>query len=98
MTCYGLYNDLKKPTLIWENMQKLTKNNFRVVKPMLIAMGVGILYLVAAILFGILLVDKIILAFSIYFIVFAVVSFTFAGLAFVALWKNKELLFTKIEC
>ena len=28
----------------------------------------------------------------------AVVSFTFAGLAFVALWKNKELLFTKIEC
>lgn len=46
INCLGLYNDLKNPNLKWLNVNELTKNNKRAIKPALTAAGVGIAYMV----------------------------------------------------
>lgn len=46
INCLGLYNDLKNPNLKWLNVNELTKNNKRAIKPALTAAGVGISYMV----------------------------------------------------
>lgn len=98
MSCYGLYCDMKKPTLVWENMQKLTKNNKRVIKPMLFALGFGMIYLIGGIAIGLTLGGKPALAVSVYLLIFAATALPFTGVCFNLLTKNMEELFDKIEC
>ncbi len=98
MSCFGLYCDIKKPTLLWENMQKLTKNNKRVIKPMFLAMGFGLIYLIAGFVIGLTLGGKPSIAVSIYLIVFAAVAAPFAAICFNKLKNNMEEMFDKIEC
>ena len=48
-----LYSDLKNPNYTWNNISEITKNNKRIMKPMLIFMAFSFVYLVLAIILGI---------------------------------------------
>lgn len=49
----ALYSDLKKPNLNWNNVNELTRNNFKVLKPMLLSMGLAFAYLIIGILLAV---------------------------------------------
>lgn len=49
----ALYNDLKKPNLTWTNVNELTRNNLKVMKPMLIAIGCSFLNMVIGIMLAV---------------------------------------------
>lgn len=48
----GLYNDIKKPVFKFDNINELTKNNKKMIKPMLIDLSVSFIYLIMGIVFG----------------------------------------------
>lgn len=50
--CMLLYNDLKNPNYTWNNISEISKNNKRLVKPMLINLAVGLVYAVFACVLG----------------------------------------------
>ena len=45
-SCYGLYNDIKNPNFNYKNINELTKNNRRAIKPALIGFMLGIIFIV----------------------------------------------------
>lgn len=50
--CMLLYNDLKNPNYTWNNISEISKNNKRLVKPMLLNLAVGLVYAVFACVLG----------------------------------------------
>lgn len=97
MNCFGLYNDLKNPTIRWMNINELTKNNKRVMKPVLISIVIGLF----ALIFGIVLSmqNKIngSLLYLLYYGVSFVPSLCLAVIGYLRLFKNPEAMFDKIE-
>lgn len=51
--CMLLYFDLKNPNYTWNNISEITKNNKRIMKPMLIFMAFSFVYLILAIILGV---------------------------------------------
>lgn len=51
--CMLLYFDLKNPNYTWNNISEITKNNKRIMKPMLILMAFSFVYLILAIILGV---------------------------------------------
>ena len=49
----GLYNDLKKPNLTWTNINEITRNNFKTVKPMMLYLLLSFLYLIIGIMLAV---------------------------------------------
>lgn len=49
----ALYSDLKKPNLTWTNVNELTRNNFKVMKPMFLAMGLSFAYMIIGIMLAV---------------------------------------------
>lgn len=50
--CMLLYNDLRNPNYTWNNISEISKNNKRLVKPMLLNLAVGLVYAVFACVLG----------------------------------------------
>ena len=50
--CMLLFNDLKNPNYTWNNISEISKNNKRLVKPMLLNLAVGLVYAVLACVLG----------------------------------------------
>lgn len=48
----GLYNDLKNPNYKFVNINELTKNNKKAVKPMLLNMALGLIYFIEGMVFS----------------------------------------------
>lgn len=48
----GLYNDLKNPNYKFVNINELTKNNKKAVKPMLLNMAIGLVYFIEGMVFS----------------------------------------------
>ena len=97
-SCMNLKNDLKKPTFIYESIQKMTKNNFHIAKPIFISMGFGMIVFVVSIVLAIVVPENEVLAYTIYFIVFVLIVLVPGIVHYVSLWKNAEELFEKTEC
>lgn len=50
--CMLLFNDLKNPNYTWNNISEISKNNKRLVKPMLLNLLIGLAYAVLACVLG----------------------------------------------
>lgn len=48
-----LYFDLKDPNYTWNNISEITKNNKRMIKPMMIVMAVAFAYFIIAVILGV---------------------------------------------
>lgn len=48
-----LYFDLKDPNYTWNNISEITKNNKRMIKPMMIVMAVAFVYFIIAVILGV---------------------------------------------
>lgn len=48
-----LYFDLKDPNYTWNNISEITKNNKRMIKPMMIVMAVAFAYFIMAVILGV---------------------------------------------
>lgn len=95
--CVGLYNDLKNPDFNWTNINEITKNNQRMVKPMLLTFGVNIVCLAIGIVLGIVgtgLGDSAIL--TIYYTVYLLPSLAIGSVYYYKLAQNKEKYFAAI--
>jgi ABC-2 type transport system permease protein len=97
VSCYGLYSDMKNPKLGFDSLQELTKNNTRTIRPMMFAIGFGLIFLVAGILLGIFLDGKPLTAYAAFFAIFAAAIAVFDFFTFSKLHKNAEELFDRLE-
>lgn len=98
-TCYGLYNDLKHPNLNYKNVTELTKNNKRIIKPMLINVGIGFSYMIMGMVFA-FIDDSIfapLLKYSIFFGVELLINILYASLAWKHLVDHAEEKYENLE-
>lgn len=98
-TCLGLYNDLKAPNLHFKNVTELTKNNKRIIKPMLTSVLIGIVYMIMGIIF-MSISDETFAAIYKYIVFFGVVFLInglFAFLNWKALTDKAEERYERIE-
>jgi len=51
-SCMSLHNDLKNPTLNWKNVNELTKNNKKSLKPALTILLLGMIYIILGAIFA----------------------------------------------
>lgn len=95
----GLYNDIKKPVFKFDNINELTNNNKKMIKPMLIDLSVSFIYLIIGIVFASISGGK--LSDTVLYIIFFAVSIVVNGLfAFVTgkkLYDNIDEYFERAE-
>lgn len=96
MNCLGLKNDLKNPNLNWNNINELTKNNRRTLKPVLIAVGIGIIYIVLAVVLSLQTAIVGELAYLLYFGICFIPSLILAIVGWNSLMNKPEETFAKI--
>lgn len=100
VSAIGLNTDIKNPTFKYKNLNELTKNNKKTIKPMLISLGIGFSYMILGILFAVV-TDKGVLNTALAYVIFFGLSLLINGLfAFVTLRKifdNADEYFAKIE-
>jgi len=96
MNAITLHYDLKNPNLSWNNINELTKNNKRQLKPMLLAVGIGMFFLVFGIILGFAPISST-AVYLIYFGISAGAGFLLASLGYKKLSDNPEGLFNAIE-
>ena len=95
---WELMRDMEAPNFRFNNVNELTKNNKRIIKPMFLSMGTGIAGMAVAIALGSVLPNELI---YLGYIVFFVLAATVAGLFFFIplnkLKKNVETLYDNLE-
>lgn len=94
----GLYSDIKKPTFNFTNINQLTHNNKRLLKPMLINIAVSFSYLILG--FVLAAVSKALGAVAVYAIFFAILILINGLFAFIAgkkLYGRIDELFERAE-
>ncbi|MFA5450088.1 MAG: hypothetical protein WC292_06610 [Clostridia bacterium] len=97
MNCTGLLNDLKNPNLTWNNVSELTRNNKRVLKPMMLALGLGFAYMFGGIF---LAFQNALKGELLYFAYFGVCLLPLLILSFVSykrLYASPDALLEKLE-
>jgi ABC-2 type transport system permease protein len=97
INCMGLRNDMKNPNLNWTNVNELTKNNMRSMKPMLMGVGIGILYMILGIVFAMQDSLKGELLYTIYYAICNVPLAILAYLCYKRLYDDAEQLLERIE-
>ena len=94
--CYGLYNDVKNPNLDYKNINELTKNNRKSIKPALIGVLLGLVYMVLGIISDVLDLGS---GLSL-FLIFGIGSFMsliYAIIGYTKLIKKAEQLYAILE-
>lgn len=97
MNCMGLNNDLKNPNLKWNNVSELTRNNRRIIKPMLVAVGVGLLYMVLGIGLSMQAAVQGELLYLLYYGICLVPVSIISVISYKRLYADPEALFDRIE-
>lgn len=95
--CISLYNDLKAPNFKWTNINEVTKNNNRMLRPMLLSFAINIVCMVIGIVMGLVnvnLSDSAVLA--IFYGIYLLASAGLAGLYYYKLSKDKKELYERI--
>lgn len=98
-TCQGLYNDLKSPNLNFKNITELTKNNKRLIKPMLTSVGIGLYYMILGIVFAAISDETFpaVYKYAVFFGVGFLINGLFAYLNWKALTQKAEERYESIE-
>ena len=77
ISAWEIMRDLENPTFNFTNINELTRNNKKLMKPMFLTMGVGLVGMVAGIVFGAVLSEKYL---YLGYILFFLLAFTVSGL------------------
>ncbi|NLL56130.1 MAG: hypothetical protein GX242_02835 [Clostridiales bacterium] len=98
-TSQGLLNDLKNPNLRFKNITELTKNNKRLIKPMLTSIAIGLYYMILGLVFSSISNNTIsvISKYAIFFGVGFLINSLFAYLNWKALTNKAEERYESIE-
>lgn len=92
----GLYNDLKNPNLHYKNVTELTKNNKRIIKPVLINIGIGLSYMIMGIVLSLVPLRDI-TRYALFFGIILLVNGLYAALTWKHLIDNAEEKYENIE-
>ncbi|MBQ8177836.1 MAG: hypothetical protein IJ033_01460 [Clostridia bacterium] len=94
----GLYSDLKNPNLNWVNINEITRNNLKTIKPMMLYLALSFVYLIVGIVLAVLM-QAITLNEYLVVTVYYVICLTAPVVIFVLYFKkllNAEDLMSKI--
>lgn len=95
---WELMRDMEAPNFRFNNVNELTKNNKRIIKPMFLSMGTGIAGMSVAIALGSVLPDEFIyLGYIAFFVLTATVSALFFFIPLNKMKKNVETLYENLE-
>lgn len=100
VSAIGLYDDIKKPNFKYKNLNELTKNNKKALKPMLISLAIGFSYMIMGILLAMATSSanlKTYLAYLIFFGISFLINGLFGFITFRKLFDNIDEYFNKIE-
>lgn len=97
INCLGLYNDLKTPNLKWNNITELTRNNKKALKPTLIAVGVGLSYLIIGMILSIQQAISVMWSYVIFFGIAFLANSLFMVVGYKKLFDNPAKLLEEIE-
>ncbi len=95
---WELMRDMEAPNFRFNNVNELTKNNKRIIKPMFLSMGAGIMGMAAAIALGSALPEEFIyLGYIVFFVLIATVASLFFFIPLNKMKKNVETLYQNLE-
>ncbi len=97
INCLGLYNDMKNPNLKWLNINELTRNNKRAIKPALTAAGIGIAYMAMGMLLSLQESINIIWSYVLFAGVSLLVNTVLIIVGYKKLFDNPQHLLEQIE-
>ncbi|MFI3229290.1 MAG: hypothetical protein R3Y23_03930 [Bacillota bacterium] len=99
MNCFALTNDMKNPNMSWTNVNELTKNNTRIIVPVLIGICCAIVVLVLGILTAVFAGDVVpeSAIYAIWFGSMLIIITPFTTLAHKRYFKNSKIALEKIE-
>lgn len=95
--CLCLRNDLKNPNIRWNNINELMKNNKRTVRPVLIVLAIGFVYLILGMVLGMAAPLPSIWNRLLYFVICMAVNVVFLIFSHSKLFSNHEQLLAEIE-
>ena len=95
---WELMRDMESPNFRFNNVNELTKNNKRIIKPMFLSMGAGIMGMAAAIALGSSLPEEFVyLGYIVFFVLIATVACLFFFIPLNKMKNNVETLYDKLE-
>lgn len=95
---WELMRDMEAPNFRFNNVNELTKNNKRMIKPMFLSMGTGIGGMIVAIVLGSVLPEKFIyLGYVAFFLLTATVACLYFFIPLNKMMKNVETLYERLE-
>ena len=90
----GLYSDLKQPNLTWTNINEITRNNLKTIKPMMLYLLLSFLYLIIGIIFAVfseaLKLDEYLLM-TIYYLICLIAPTIIISIYFKKLFNSEDL-------
>lgn len=100
ISAIGMHNDIRNPNCKYKNVAELTKNNKKILKPMLISLGIGFTYMIFGILMSIFSSSGSIsdlVAYLLFFGIMLTINILFGFVAFKKLFDNADEYFYQIE-
>ena len=100
ISAIGMHNDIRNPNCKYKNVAELTKNNKKILKPMLISLGIGFTYMIFGILMSVFSSSGSIsdlVAYLLFFGIMLTINILFGFVAFKKLFDNADEYFYQIE-
>ena len=97
LSSFSLLNDLKDPNLDWKNINELTKNNKRTLKPALLMLAIGFFYIIYSVVLTFISNMSSTYTYLVFFITCIVINVILAYIFYKKLYNNPQELFDIIE-
>ncbi len=101
ISAIGMKNDLKKPNFKFTNISELTKNNTRALKPVLLCVGIGLVYMILGFVFALTPMETLKLSmlemYLIFYAVMIIINVVVFYVGIMILKHNFEDLYNGIE-
>lgn len=90
--------DLEKPNFRFNNVNELTKNNKRMLLPILSATGLGLIVMIAGIAFGSALPDNLLfVGYIVFFVLVYALSIILFSLPYASIRKKADEMYDRLE-
>jgi ABC-2 type transport system permease protein len=97
MNCSGLLNDMRNPNLRWKNINELTRNNTKTLKPILFAVLIGLVYMITAIIMAVFQQLHVVWRYLIFFGTTLLFNVWLVSSSYRRLFEKPQELFNNIE-
>ncbi len=98
LSAWEIMRDLEKPNFRFNNVNELTKNNKRMLLPILSATGLGLIVMIAGIAFGSALPDNLLfVGYIVFFVLVYALSIILFSLPYASIRKKADEMYDRLE-